>query len=195
MMHIYTDYLDFLERHKLLADTLARQIMPWTGQLICHLFDTHSFPRVLEIGRSAGHSFGLFRWLSPESYVVSVDPKPKPTAKEVAALFDKNYLFIDQASPAAFDDVVGSFDFVLIDGDHKKKRAALDWKHVQELIAPGGVVMFDNLGHSGKCGQVFDAVKIEGRVARRAYPCDPRVWPDVKHGNPYRGTCGLLFFT
>jgi len=109
---------------------------------------------ILEIGRCAGRSFGFFRFLWPKAYVVSIDIHHFEAADRVAALYDNNYLFVDGNSDtlASMHDV---FDIVLIDGDHSYAGCKKDWDNVQSHIRKGSLVLFDDLGHGGGCGNVF----------------------------------------
>jgi predicted O-methyltransferase YrrM len=194
MMHIYADYLDFLAEHKLLEDSRVREIKPWTAEFICHLFDCFEFPRILEIGRSHGHSFGLFRWLSPTSTVVSIDPRPTKTAQRVADLSDGPYQFINKSSDNAFREGVGdNFNLILIDGDHRRRGASRDWRNTLHVAAPGAIVIFDNLDHSQGCGVVFHKeIQVEegSRVRRKFEPYGGRkAWPP---GKEFCGTFGVV---
>jgi predicted O-methyltransferase YrrM len=188
-MRCYADYLSHLERHGLLEASLVRQIKPWTAQALCHLFDCYTLPRILEIGRSAGHSFGLLQWLAPDAHVLSVDCTPRPTAAHIAKSLGGFYTFIDLPSDEAFEKhwIHGPFDFVLLDGGHAPRQVASDWENVTKVIEPNAIVMFDNLDMAG-CKRVFDAItEEEGRVRKR-HLCPPSVWPAGAGG-----TSGLVF--
>lgn len=177
-VNLYSEYLDFLRSHKLLKPTLVRQLRPWACHFLCHLFDDRNFCNILEIGRSAGHSYGLLRWLSRGAHIVSVDPSPTKAAVQVAELMGGAYEFIDKKSSDAFraGDIKGPFDFVLIDGDHTFKCAAADWGNVQDVLTPNAVVMFDNLDHGKGCGEVFHMIEETDHITK-VNLSDPAVWP------------------
>ena len=190
-MHFYADYLQLLQDHGLLLASLPRAIRPWTAQFICHLFDCRAFPRILEIGRGQGHSYGLFRWLSPQSLIVSVDPVPDPAAQRIADAFPGPYQFIDMTSNAAFLQGLGQqFDLILIDGNHHHRAARQDWQHTLQVAAPEAVVLFDNLEHVDGCGKAFREIVVGGPVRRKLAQCgDTSVWPRDKLS---RGTFGVV---
>jgi predicted O-methyltransferase YrrM len=190
-MRYYTDYLEMLDERNLLTPTLQRAIRPWTAQFICHLFDCNHFNSILEIGRSHGHSFGLFRWLSPDSMIVSIDPHPTDTADQIAALTSGPFQFINSTSDEAFRLGLGTyFDLILIDGNHHEAHARRDWENVLTVASHGAVVIFDNLDHQQGCGKVFHKIEDGGRVKRKFEPCgDQRRWPQGRH---YKGTFGVV---
>jgi predicted O-methyltransferase YrrM len=190
-MHYYADYLQLLQARKLLIPSLPRAIRPWTAQFICHLFDCHEFPRILEIGRGQGHSYGLFRWLSPQSLIVSVDPAPHPVAQQIADAFPGPYRFINTTSNAAFAQGLGQeFDLILIDGDHHYRAAQQDWQNALQVAASGAIVLFDNLEHVDGCGKAFYEIAADGLVLRKLAQCgDAAVWPKEKLA---RGTFGVV---
>lgn len=45
--------------------------------------------------------------------------------------------------------IKGQFDYILVDGDHSKEGARTDLANVFPLIAPDGVVVFDDIGPDG----------------------------------------------
>ena len=192
-MHFYPDYLTFLEEHDLMLPSLKRAVMPGVAQFICHLCDCRHFKRILEIGRCQGHSFGLFRWLSPESLVVSIDPEPSKTAKKIANLFEGPYQFINKTSDAAFADGIGQdFDLVLIDGNHKLAFARRDWKNALKIVSPNAIVIFDDLGHKAGCGEAFHEIKIGGQIAHKFEQREDHITRPKKHR--IGGNYGVVIF-
>ncbi len=161
-MRIYKDYVEELRKAKLLKGTLTQAIKHWTASFICHLFDTHDFKNILEIGRCDGHSLGLLRWLAPYASITSIDPKPRPHAVKVVEHFQveagRAVHFIDMKSSEAFRDGLvkeGPFDFVLIDGDHSYAATNNDWVESCKLATDNAVVVFDNIGEHTGAGQFF----------------------------------------
>jgi len=52
------------------------------------------------------------------------------------------------------------FDYVLVDGAHDEETARIDLENVVDYVAPGGFLVFDDIGPEGyKLGQVWDAFK------------------------------------
>lgn len=197
-MKYYSDYLDFLNEHGLLEASLHRAIRPWLGQFICHLFDCNHFHSILEIGRDHGHSFGLFRWLARESYIVSIDPKPTETAERIAELLDGPYLFLNMKSDDAFEQgsVVGYYDLILVDGNHHEAAARRDWENVLKVAAHQAVIIFDNLDHKDGCGKVFHDISPANTprsIVRKIEPCgNQAAWPK---GRQYGGTFGMIILS
>ena len=47
------------------------------------------------------------------------------------------------------------FDYILVDGDHSKKAAREDLESVHNLVAPGGVIVFDDVSDApGECALI-----------------------------------------
>lgn len=47
------------------------------------------------------------------------------------------------------------FDYVLVDGNHDKEYARNDLRNCQALVAPGGVIVFDDISDApGECGLI-----------------------------------------
>ena len=174
----YRDYLQFLDDKGLDRTTEVRQVRPATCEFICHLFAVADFPNVLEIGRSAGHSYGLFRFLSPASFVVSIDPVLNPVAEQVHGLFDNSrygkHLIVgtsDFLLDCNHEDAADRYSFVLIDGDHSYAAAKRDWDNLIDsgCLAAGAVVLFDNLNHGAGCGKVF--YELDPTQYQKTMPC------------------------
>lgn len=173
MIKSYKKYCDRLAAAGLLDQTLHRQIHHYECEWICSLFGQLGTPAtILEIGRSKGHSFGLFRYLAPDAYVVSVDPVRHPEADRIAAHFNHNdkFEFID----GTINDVdkekwAGKFDFVLIDGNHHFRGVKHDWDMVSRFfISKSSVVVFDNLAIKA-VAKVFNGI---GEEYVKERPCD-----------------------
>lgn len=41
------------------------------------------------------------------------------------------------------------FDYILVDGDHSKEAAKIDLDNVQDMLNPGGVIVFDDIAPDG----------------------------------------------
>lgn len=176
-MKLYTDYTGYMAKHGMLQQTLTKALKIWTCCGIAHVFDLLKPKRILEIGRFDGHSLGLFCFLAPEAEIISVDPAPRPHSNKIAEWFDNDVKLINKTSDQAFadGDIGGPFDFALIDGDHGYAGAKRDWINTQKVMAPHGVVCFDNIEMA--CGKVFheitDFEKVEPfHVSFRGQPGD-----------------------
>ena len=68
-----------------------------------------------------------------------------------------------QTVPAYFQQHPGKqFDYVLVDGAHDEPTALIDLQNVADCVAPGGFLVFDDIGPEGyKLGKVWDTFKAE----------------------------------
>ena len=168
-MILYSDYCDLLHTHGLLRGTLTKAIKIWTGCGFAHTFDMLMPQTIFEIGRFDGHSLGLMRFLAPAATIVSVEPQPRPHATAVLEFLDKRAMalgftpktiYVNKTSDRAFGDgdveKHGPYDFALIDGDHSYEGALRDWGNTKGVMAPDGVVAFDNTEMA--CGRVFSRI-------------------------------------
>ena len=57
--------------------------------------------------------------------------------------------FLTGDSKVTIQEISGPFDYILVDGDHSKKGAMSDLENAEDLIAPGGVIVFDDIGIDG----------------------------------------------
>lgn len=181
-MRLYSEFIAEMEEAGFLEESLwrmgdsappdkprrrqwERALAPASCEFLCHLFDLREFKRILEIGRAAGHTLGLFRWLAPSATIVSVEIRPQPIAEYIARHGDPDLartFLIDKASDAAFADgdmqEYAPYDLILIDGDHRRPQVRLDWQYAQRVIQPTGVVLFDDVQFGGPAG-VFGKIK------------------------------------
>lgn len=151
-MKQYEDYLKLLG-----GRPLGRR--SWrTAHWLCERED--NFESILEIGRHMGHSLGLFKYLWPDSRIVSIDIVPRKEALAVIDLFDaRDSIELIDGDVSKLDSSE-IFDLVLIDGDHTHSGARADWEGIQQNISKGSIVVFDDLDHPLGCGKAF--YEIEG---------------------------------
>lgn len=167
-MKDYNEYVNFLIDNELFLKTRNRSLSESGSSILSKLVQEFFFSRILEIGRSKGHSFGLFRFFSPNSHVVSIDIVDHPEAFEVANLFDSNYLFINGTSSKA-RDLGYCFDMIFIDGDHTYDGCLFDWEVALEVSSNNCLVVFDDLDHPSGCGRVFDDIQV---FDKKVFYCD-----------------------
>lgn len=179
----YDDYRRFLDGNGLLEKSIHRTMHePKCRYIVDEIFAKHSFGNILEIGRAHGHTFGLWRFLSPDSHVVSIDPIHYGAADMIAELFDDNYAFIDGTS----DDLVENirkFDFVLIDGEHSYEWGKKDWGNIQDHLTPDAIVVFDDVAMMQGVGRAFEEIEEDGFRKEKI-----KTGPS---GNPY---LGIIYF-
>jgi hypothetical protein len=181
----FTAYVDFLRQKGLYDKVRHRQLYNFECNYIAGLSDTLECKNILEIGRSKGWSFGLFKSLWPEAFVMSIDIKHHPECDLLGKYFD-NFEFVTSNSShlKAVDTV---FDLVLIDGDHSYRGCLKDWDNIQKNIDDGTLVLFDNLNHSGKCGKVFYDIRDKYDTSVLKFPeTEPN--PKGKFGMDMLGT-------
>lgn len=137
-------------------DQRMRAIGPEAGTLLNTLARSLNAPRILEIGTSFGYS-GL--WLADaaraaDGYVISLeyDAHKSEFAKEQAALAGLSEWIDHRIGDAVeiIETLDGPFDFVFLDL----------WKHLYlpcfnaflPKLAPGAIIVADNMGQSGNEG-------------------------------------------
>ncbi len=155
MKKTYNKFLQFLEESEITKSIMSREMNPAPCNWIFENLQEKRFSNILEIGRSKGHTLALFKYLWPESNIVSVDIHYYPEVGKVLNYFNTSgSIEIINGDITKFEgDQI--FDLVLIDGDHSYGGAKLDWDSIQNNIGSGSIVAFDDLGHSGGCGKVF----------------------------------------
>lgn len=101
--------------------------------LINHIIKTHNFESYLEIGMGTGHNFKFIKCQNK----VSVDPDP--TTKATCTLTSDEY----------FENSIGNFDVIFIDGLHHADQAKRDLENSWERLNPSGfVILHDTNPHS-----------------------------------------------
>ena len=151
----YEDYIAYLDDRGVKESVMHRILRPKHCEFICELAKDRSFSNILEIGRSKGHSLGLFKYLFPGSMITSVDIVRHSEADVIVDIFnnDKSITLIDGDITNLKTDSI--FDLILIDGDHTYQGCKKDWDNIQQYIEPGSVVLIDDLNHPHGCGKVF----------------------------------------
>ena len=136
--------------------------------------------RYLEIGRSKGFSMGLVKFLSPDTEIVSMDIVPndrifgaEKVAQQVAALFDNITLINGTAEKPPcllLDNELGTFDFILVDGDHSYEGAKLDLEQSLKVVNPNTSIFFDNMYlHCGNAWKELEDSRIEFKETNEEY--------------------------
>jgi predicted O-methyltransferase YrrM len=152
-MKKYEDYLRLLADNNQPKGRSCWRVAEW---LCSH---EGNFRSILEIGRHKGHSLGLFKYLWPNSKIVSIDIEEHKEVFGILDLFDAHNsvdLINGNISSLSTDEI---FDFVLIDGDHYYHSAKKDWEGIQKNISKGSIVLFDDLDHPCGCGKAFREIE------------------------------------
>lgn len=109
----------------------------------------------LEIGVCAGFSMYHVLTNSDVRFAIGIDTwgneagghgvgNPKAVIELLGSLMDRVAL-ITGNSHAVLPMLAGSFDMIFVDGDHSAEGCVLDMDHALRLLAPGGVVLVDDL--------------------------------------------------
>ena len=155
-------YNDFLKKNGIPKIKGEKGINSYKGEYIANLITKNYYKNILEIGRAFGYSYGLFRFFSPKSYIVSIDIIEQEKANNTMRVFnDKKCKFITGNSFKVKDlDII--FDLVLIDGDHSYDWAKKDWDNIQNNLSKNAIVIFDDtvIGSEG-VNKVFEEIKEE----------------------------------
>ena len=61
--------------------------------------------------------------------------------------FNASALFLDGDSKQLIPTLTGSFDLVLVDGDHSIEGARADLQNAWPLVRPGGILVMDDICH------------------------------------------------
>ena len=148
-------YSDFLFKHGNKGITIKK------FEFLSTLIQNKKFDNILEIGRFYGYSFGMFKFFSPDSYVVSIDIVEHPEAIKTASAFN-NYTFLTGTSDLL--DSRYKFDLILIDGEHTEKAALKDWNNIKDcLIKDKSVIFFDDLA---RCRKTYDSIIAKHKITK-----------------------------
>jgi predicted O-methyltransferase YrrM len=109
---------------------------------------------ILEIGFNAGHSSHAFLAARPDTTIVSFDLGTHSYVRQAKRLIDEQFpgrhtllLGDSRDTVPAYHAAHPSahFDLAFIDGGHEYSVASADIRNCQSLVAPGGLVIMDDL--------------------------------------------------
>lgn len=125
--------------------------------------------RILEVGTRTGISLcqllSSYRDLSVIERIVSIDPYDGYTSPNLVKanlrrlnISSDKIEFIVGKSQDELPNLIAAgaeFDYILIDGDHTKSVAAEDLHMARKLLAPNGVILFDDISDfPGECSLI-----------------------------------------
>src|SRR3990167_4443705 len=148
-----------------------------TYELLWLIGTQYAPKRILEIGSRTGISLcqllSSYVDLSVIEKIVCVDPFDEwtsanlvranlkylnlphdPDTVKIYAMKSEDYFKMDEKD--------NRFDYILVDGDHLKEAAAADLEAAQAFLAPGGIMVFDDISKApGECAliDVWEAFK------------------------------------
>lgn len=126
--------------------------------------------RILEIGTRTGISLCqlMSAYIDPSiiEKVTCIDPFMDPYTSSALVRKNLNYLnlpvdkveFLEGKSQDYLPKMIEraeKYDYILVDGDHEKTAARLDLEAAHNLIAPKGIIVFDDISDApGECALI-----------------------------------------
>lgn len=123
--------------------------------------------KILEIGTRTGLSLCqlMSAYIDPTviEKVICIDPFLDPYTSKHLVLKNLRYLnlptdkieFLVGLSQDFLPTLTDLFDYILVDGDHSKEAARKDLEAAHGLLAPGGVIVFDDISDApGECALI-----------------------------------------
>lgn len=101
----------------------------------------------LEIGVRMCKSAYAFLMANDSSTLLGIDPNPEFPVSEFMDSMGMNdrFTWIRGASPEATEPLkFKKFDWIYIDGRHDYEGVKQDWFVVKDMVAPGGIIVFDD---------------------------------------------------
>ena len=120
--------------------------------------------RYVETGTFRGFSAGLIHYFFPDAQIESIDPVLHHEALNISKQCPGSVTLLSSLGQLRYTPPI---DLALIDGDHEYESAFWDRDWLFPLMAPGGVMAFDNLDHSCGCGKAFyemSSDRIESKI-------------------------------
>lgn len=144
---LYDSYVLMWEIGANLAPKRILEIGTRTGISLCQLLSAYIDPNVIE--RIVCIDPFNDRFLSPGLV--------KQNLRHLNLPADKVDFWVAKSKDAIpeIEKDGEQFDYILVDGDHSKEVAREDLEMVNPLLAPGGVVVFDDISTApGECGLI-----------------------------------------
>lgn len=149
-----------------------RAVDKYQGAVLYALVKHHQPKRILEIGTALGYSAAIMAEAAPDATIITLNPLQHEV--DQASRHLKDYPNVTIKIEKSWDFLRGyageKFDFIFIDGDHKRVRMDFAW---WEHLSEGGVFLFHDYSpeESGRpCPPVFEAVNELTRVLGRDTP-------------------------
>lgn len=133
-------------------------------EMIKHCLEVRKLPAVSFAG------FDLFEDMTPDRNIAEFGkPRLAPRMEKVRARLISNRVLVSlfrgdtlETLPVAKSLFRGVVDFVFLDGGHSLETIASDWSHVKEMLAPGGICLFDDYYDDRNdvgCKHLIDSLK------------------------------------
>ena len=128
----------------------ATGVEPRGGILLRRLVDDMALDSVLELGTNTGMSASYILSASRAPHLTTVEGSPDlcAIAEHVLEEHSGNYRIINDLFDKAIDTLTAEgkkFDAVFIDGQHEEQATIHYAERVERLLAPGGVLIFDDI--------------------------------------------------
>ena len=165
LLEPYNSPLDKYFHWSNFQERMAQGLLDTSKDLFAIWAAIHKRPKViLEIGCRTGKSIALQLFVHPdprECTVLLIDPfiemgSPKKVALNLERLFipkSNDYFFVGYSESVlphimnTFPEVL--FDYVLVDGSHRKQDALRDLQMVTPFVSRGGYIVLDDIGSYG----------------------------------------------
>ncbi|GAB4411957.1 MAG: hypothetical protein OHK0039_17560 [Bacteroidia bacterium] len=131
----------------------------WLSRVLTRLLGSRDGTSQINLSRRFTRYFsGLIQWLSTGKVRRNLRAFNLPTDMIRFVSGDSR-----QTVPQYFASHRGeTFGYILVDGAHDEETALIDLRHVADHVAPGGFLVFDDIGPEGyKLGGVWEQFKAE----------------------------------
>lgn len=130
------------------------------GLIYWKLLTAFNCDNFLEIGVYQGLTTGLFFQSNPNAKVVAIDPFDRlDLFRAIYPEAQQNFHFINDFSSNV--QIKGTYDFILIDGDHSYASALQDIKSCLPLLSPTGILAIDDYKMPGVAKAITELYNCE----------------------------------
>jgi predicted O-methyltransferase YrrM len=169
------DFLDSEDRPPIAGIAVLLSIPQWWGEFLLRLVREIAPGRCLELGTAVGISTAY------QAAALELNGSGRLTTLEgaktwasvaeeglsVLGLADRATVrtgAIDETLATALDEI-GSIDYAYLDADHSEQATMRHFDMILPHVAPGGVVVLDDIGYSPDMWSAWHAVRSRNRVS------------------------------